>query len=99
MTELGAVLALLPLHADWKAQLSGAFNALLQQLLAPSARRPDQQSAMLAGFCSALIAGRQRLPLTSSDAAQVRRLWRNARMQPAENTCCVLPRHPRFCKH
>ena len=71
MAELGAVLALLPLHAQWKAQLSGAFCALLEQLLAPAARRLDQHSAMLAGFRTALTAGRERLPLTSSDAAQV----------------------------
>ncbi|KAL4452207.1 hypothetical protein ABPG75_007869 [Micractinium tetrahymenae] len=71
MAELAAVLGLLPLHAEWKAQLSGAFRALLQQLLVLAARRQDQQGAMLAGFRSALTAGRQRLPLTSADAAQL----------------------------
>lgn len=68
VAELGAVLGLLPLHADWKAQLSGAFAELLQQLL--GARRWEH-SAMLSGFRAALTSGRRRLPLTGPDAAQV----------------------------
>lgn len=70
MNELGAVLGLLPLHGNWKAQLSGAFRALLEQLLALAAQRQEQH-AMLAGFRAALTTGRDRLPLTSADAAQV----------------------------
>ncbi len=69
VTELGAVLGLLPLAAEWKEQISGTFAALLRQLLA--ARRAEQQP-MLAGFRTALASGRRRLPLTGSDAAQVR---------------------------
>ena len=69
--ELGAVQGLLPLHTDWKAQLSGAFAALLRALLA--AARRHEQHPLLSGFRTALTAGRQRLPLTSADAAQVGR--------------------------
>lgn len=67
--ELGAVQALLPLPADWKAQISAAYTELLQQLLA--SRRAQEQGAMLAGFRAALMSGRRRLPLTGADAAQV----------------------------
>lgn len=98
MAELGAVLALLPLHADWKAQLSGAMRALLQQLLALAARRPDQQGAMLVGFRSALVAGRQRLPLTSGDAAQVGSLLSARSTEPADSTACA-PVQPALLLH
>ena len=69
VAELGAVQTLLPLHVDWKAQLSAAFSELLQQLLA--SLRAQEQGAMLAGFRAALVSGRRRLPLTGTDAAQV----------------------------
>lgn len=68
VAELGAVLSLLPLAAEWKEQISGTFAALLRQLLA--ARRGEQQP-MLAGFRSTVASGRRRLPLTGADAAQV----------------------------
>ena len=68
VTELGTVLGLLSLIAEWKEQISGAFAALLRQLLA--ARRAEQQP-MLAGFRATLASGRRRLPLTGADAAQV----------------------------
>lgn len=72
MRELDAVHSLLPLAAEWKAQLSGAVAALLTQLLA--ARR-HESSAMLSGLRAAIVSGRQPLPLTGADAAQVSKLW------------------------
>ena len=66
--ELGGVLGLLPLQAEWKAQLSGAYVRLLEAMLA--ARRWEH-SPMLAGLRVALASGRQPLPLTGADAAQV----------------------------
>jgi hypothetical protein len=68
MMELGGVLGLLSLHAQWKAQVSGSFAGLLRQLLAAG----QQEQPMLAGFRVALRAGSQQLPLTGADAAQVR---------------------------
>ena len=65
IAELGAVLGLLSLTAEWKEQISGAFAALLRQLLA--ARRPEQQP-MLAGLRAARASGRRRLPLTAADS-------------------------------
>lgn len=75
MVELEAVLGLLALQADWKAQISGAFVGVLRTLLA--ARRAELHP-MLAGFRAALVPGRQRLPLTGADAAQVGGRWGGA---------------------
>ena len=69
--ELVAVLTLLPLHGDWKAQLSVAFSELLQQVLDTRRAQGQGQGALLAGFRAALMSGWKRLPLTGADAAQV----------------------------
>ncbi|KAL4857248.1 Phosphatidylinositol 4-kinase alpha 1 [Chlorella vulgaris] len=67
MAELDAVLSLLLLHADWKAQISAAFSTLLRQLLAVQ----QQETPMLSGFRATLLGDRRRLPLVGADAAQL----------------------------
>jgi hypothetical protein len=68
MAELDAVLSLLLLHAEWKAQISAAFSTLLRQLLVVQ----QQETPMLSGFRATLLGDRRRLPLVGADAAQVR---------------------------